>query len=170
MLFAGRLIEHKNVDLLLEAFDRVAADNDATLGIVGDGPERDALEAQADALIHADRVEFLGFLDDYEDVLGYMRAADIFCSPSTREGFGLTFAEAMAADCTVIAVNHPDSAADEVIDDAGFLVEPTVDASVDSKRVSPRGCRHDAARKQEPTVPAVCVDREQTTASPVGGE
>jgi len=38
-------------------------------------------------------VEFLGFLDDYEDVLGHMRAADVFASPSTREGFGLTFAE-----------------------------------------------------------------------------
>jgi glycosyltransferase involved in cell wall biosynthesis len=126
--FAGRLIEHKNVDLLLKAFDRVAADYDATLGIVGDGPERDALEAQADALTHADCVEFLGFLDDYEEVLGHMRAADIFSSPSTREGFGLTFAEAMAADCTVIAADHPDSAADEVIDDAGFLVEPNVDA------------------------------------------
>jgi len=82
--FAGRLIEHKNVDLLLKAFDRVAADYDATLGIVGDGPERDALEAQADALTHADCVESLGFLDDYEEVLGHMRAADIFSSPSTR--------------------------------------------------------------------------------------
>jgi glycosyltransferase involved in cell wall biosynthesis len=34
----------------------------------------------------------------------------------------------MAADCTVIAADHPESAADEVIADAGFLVEPTVDA------------------------------------------
>ena len=55
-----------------------------------------------------------------------MRAADVFVSPSTREGFGLTFAEALAADCTVIAADHPDSAADEVIGEAGFLAEPTV--------------------------------------------
>ena len=55
-----------------------------------------------------------------------MRAADIFVSPSTREGFGLTFTEALAAECTVIAADHPDSAADEVIDEAGFLAEPTV--------------------------------------------
>ena len=141
VLFAGRLIEHKNVHLLLEAFDRVAADTDVTLGIVGDGPERDVLEAQADALTHADRVEFLGFLDDYEDVLGHMRAADIFCSPSTREGFGLTFAEAMAADCTVIAANHPDSAADEVIDDAGFLVDPTVESLTETLDAALRGDR-----------------------------
>ncbi|WP_226010820.1 glycosyltransferase [Halomicrobium salinisoli] len=128
VLFAGRLIEHKNVDLLLSAFDRVAEDHDATLGIVGDGPERERLEAQRDDMTHADRVEFLGFLEEYEDVLGHMRAAEAFASPSTREGFGLTFAEAMAADCAVIAAAHPDSAADEVIGDAGYLVEPTADA------------------------------------------
>lgn len=38
---------------------------------------------------------------------------------------------AMAADCTVIAVNHPDSAPDEVIDDAGFCVEPNADELTD---------------------------------------
>ncbi|WP_321163489.1 glycosyltransferase [Halorubrum sp. AJ67] len=65
----------------------MAADTDGTLGIVGDGPERDALEAQADALTHADRIDFLGVLDDDADVCGHMRAADVFCSPNTREGF-----------------------------------------------------------------------------------
>jgi len=128
VLFAGRLIEHKNVDQLLEAFDAIADDHNATLGIIGDGPERERLEAKHRTLTHADRVQFLGFLDDYEDVLGHMRAADVFASPSTREGFGITYAEAMAAGCTVIGADHPDSAADEVIGDAGYLVEPTVDA------------------------------------------
>jgi glycosyltransferase involved in cell wall biosynthesis len=70
---------------------------------------------------------FLGFLDDYEDVLGHMRAARVFAAPSTREGFGITYAEAMAADCTVIAADHPDSAASEVIGDAGYLVEPSAE-------------------------------------------
>jgi glycosyltransferase involved in cell wall biosynthesis len=150
----SRLIEHKNVDRLLDAFDAVADDHDATLGIVGDGPERDRLEAKHDTLSSVDRVEFLGFLDDYEDVLGHMRAAAIFVSPSTREGFGLTFAEAMAVDCTVIAADHPESAADEVIGDAGFLVEPTIasltqmlDATLDGSRppTSPvaRAKKHD---------------------------
>jgi glycosyltransferase involved in cell wall biosynthesis len=98
-----------------------------TLGIIGDGPEANRLHKHATALTHANRVEFLGFLDDYEDVLGHMRAAEVFCSPSTREGFGLTYAEAMAADCRVIAADHSESAADEVIGDAGFLTAPTVD-------------------------------------------
>jgi glycosyltransferase involved in cell wall biosynthesis len=131
VVFAGRLIADKRVDRLLTAFDRVAPP-DVTLGIIGDGPERDALEAQATELTSADRITFLGFLEDYEDVLGHMRAADVFASPSTREGFGITYAEAMAAGCTVIGADHPDSAADEVIGDGGFLAAPTVDGVADT--------------------------------------
>jgi glycosyltransferase involved in cell wall biosynthesis len=131
VLFAGRLMEHKNVDVLLSAFDRVAVRHGATLGIVGDGPERERLRSRAAKLNVADRIDFLGFLEEYEQVLGQMRAADVFVSPSTREGFGITFVEAMAADCTVIAADHPHSAAAEVIADAGYLTEPTVDALVD---------------------------------------
>jgi hypothetical protein len=36
----------------------------------------------------------------------------------------------MAADCTVIDTSHPESAADEVIDDAGFPIDPTVNSLV----------------------------------------
>jgi glycosyltransferase involved in cell wall biosynthesis len=128
VLFAGRLTRNKNVSLLLDAFDRVAAGHDATLGIVGDGPERERLQRRASRLSHVERIDFLGFLDDYDDVLGHMSAATTFVSPSTREGFGITVVEAMAADCAVVAADHPDSAADEVIGGAGFLVDPTVDA------------------------------------------
>ena len=128
VLFAGRLIADKRVDVLLDAFDRVAEEHDATLGVVGEGPELTALRDRAADLPSSDRITFLGFLDEYEDVLGQMRAARVFASPSTREGFGISCAEAMAADCTVVAADHPDSAASEVVGDAGFLVDPTVEA------------------------------------------
>ncbi|ADQ68695.1 glycosyltransferase [Halogeometricum borinquense DSM 11551] len=132
VLFAGRLIADKNVSVLIDAFDSVAESHDATLGIIGDGLEFDRLQRQAQRIDHADRVTFLGFLDAYEDVLGHMRAADVFASPSTREGFGITYAEAMAADCTVIGATHPESAASEVIGDAGYLAEPTVESVAES--------------------------------------
>lgn len=126
ILFAGRLIEDKRVDVLLNAFDQVAGEQDVQLGIIGDGPEKERLETQATTLTHSDRVTFEGFLEEYDDVLGHMRAADTFASPSTREGFGITYAEAMAAGCTVIGADHPESAASEVIGDGGYVTEPTV--------------------------------------------
>ncbi|WP_224448733.1 glycosyltransferase family 4 protein [Haloprofundus salilacus] len=132
ILFAGRLISDKNVSLLLDAFDSIADRHDATLGIIGDGPESDRLREQASNLDCVDQISFLGFLEEYDDVLGHMRAARVFASPSTREGFGITFAEAMAADCTVIAADHPESAASEVIEDAGYLVDPSTDAVADA--------------------------------------
>ena len=128
ILFAGRLIDEKNVDILLDAFDRVAETHDVTLGIIGDGPKADKLQTHAAGLTHSERVTFLGYVAEDDAVLGHMKAADIFASPSTREGFGITFAEAMAADCTVVAADHPKSAASEVLGDAGFVVEPTVDS------------------------------------------
>jgi glycosyltransferase involved in cell wall biosynthesis len=127
VLFVGRLIADKRVDLLLRAFDRVAREHDLTLGVIGDGPEAERLRELAENLDTSDRIDFLGFVEDHDDVLAQMRTARVFASPSTREGFGITTVEAMAAGCTVVAADHPESAVDEVVGDAGILVEPTVD-------------------------------------------
>jgi glycosyltransferase involved in cell wall biosynthesis len=81
-----------------------------------------------------------------------MRASNVFASPSTREGFGITFVEAMAADCTVIAAEHPDSAAQEVIEDAGFLVDTTVDSLAEALDVALCG-------KRPPTSPVEQAQR-----------
>ena len=125
VLYAGRLIEDKNVGLLLDAFD-AAATEDTTLGIIGDGPYAPTLHEHAARLDAADCVTFLGFLDEYVDVIAHMVAAEVFVSPSTREGFGITLLEAMAADCTVITAEHPHSAGGEVVGDAGFITSPVV--------------------------------------------
>lgn len=160
VLFAGRLVPDKNVSTLLDAFDTVADDRNVTLGVIGDGPELERLERQRRSLSRPNRVDLLGFLDDYEDVLGHMRAARVFASPSTREGFGIVFAEAMAADCTVVAADHPQSAADEVIGDAGFLVEPSVGALADTLRRSLDGERPSA----DPTARAQRYDWDNVAA------
>lgn len=125
VVFVGRLIEDKRVDRLLSAFDSVAKTTDTTLGIIGDGPAADTLQRQADNLDVRDQIDFLGFLKDYEDVLAQMRAAQVFASASTREGFGIAALEALAADCTVVVADHPESAAAEVVGDAGLTVKPS---------------------------------------------
>ncbi|WP_234402818.1 glycosyltransferase [Halarchaeum acidiphilum] len=76
------MIEDKRVDVLLEAFDRVSTVE--TLGIVGDGPERGACGTSGRSRKCRSRITFTGFLEEYEDVLAQMRAAEIFASPSTR--------------------------------------------------------------------------------------
>jgi glycosyltransferase involved in cell wall biosynthesis len=134
LLFAGRLIPEKNVDRLLSAFDAVADTYDITLGIIGDGSEWSALRAQATSLTHADRVTFLGFVDKDRDVYAHMQAADLFVFPSIREGFGITGLEAMAANCVVVTVSHPDSAAAEVIGDGGFVCQPATASIADTMR------------------------------------
>lgn len=141
IIYAGRLIPDKNVDLLLDAFDSIAAEYDVNLGIIGDGPEAERLHSHAASLDHADSTTFLGFLEDYEDVLSHMVAADIFASPSTREGFGITYAEAMAAGCNVIGARHPESASTEVIGDGGFLIDPNVNDLTHTLRIVIEGKR-----------------------------
>lgn len=126
VLYVGRLVETKNVDRLLRGFATV--DRAASLGIVGDGPERSALQALASDLGIESSVEFHGQVAAYESVLSHLRAADVFVSPSVREGFGITVLEAMAADCTVVAARAPTSAAASIVGDAAFLVEPTAGA------------------------------------------
>ncbi|TKX85903.1 glycosyltransferase family 1 protein [Halorubrum sp. SS5] len=133
IIFVGRLIKDKNVDQLIQAFDNVASNEPSiTLGIIGDGPKKEALKQMAETCDNSNQITFLGFLDEYDDVLAHMKSANVFVSPSTREGFGITYLEAMAAGCNVIGANHPDSAASEVINDAGYVIEPTVRAITDT--------------------------------------
>lgn len=125
ILYVGRLIEDKNIGLLIDALEKSGVD--AQLGIIGDGPRKEQLRIHAARSDVAKQITFLGFLEEYDDVLAQMRAADVFGSPSTREGFGITLLEAMAADCSVITVEHEHSAGSEVVGDAGFVAMPTVD-------------------------------------------
>jgi glycosyltransferase involved in cell wall biosynthesis len=79
LLFVGRLVPYKGADLLLEALMRLpaATQQKVTLTLVGDGPERSALEQQAQPL--GDRVQFAGWVTQSE-TLSYYQAADIFCA------------------------------------------------------------------------------------------
>jgi glycosyltransferase involved in cell wall biosynthesis len=108
LLFVGRLVRKKGVDVLLDAFARIAGDHpELTVVIAGDGPERTALEAQAVKLGIGGRVQFLGSVrnDHLPDI--YRRAtAAVFPfrqeASGDQEGFGLVVVEAMGCGCPVI--------------------------------------------------------------------
>jgi len=100
VLFVGRLIYYKGVDVLVRAM----ADVDADLVIVGRGPLRPQLEQLASSLGMAGRVTFLDTLDA-DDLAVWYAAADVFCLPSVArsEAFGLVQLEAQAAGTPVVS-------------------------------------------------------------------
>jgi glycosyltransferase involved in cell wall biosynthesis len=101
VLFTGRLIRAKRVDLLVEAVSGLRrAGRPAELWIAGDGPERGDLTGRA-ALLPGPPVRFLGNVG-YRELVGLYARADVLVLPSDHEPFGAVVAEAMA--CGVPAV------------------------------------------------------------------
>jgi glycosyltransferase involved in cell wall biosynthesis len=125
-LGCGRLIYYKGFPHAVRALTRVAG----TLLLVGDGPDRPALEAEARALGVGDRVRFLGAMP-YQKVIPYYLAADAFWFPSIAksEAFGIVQVEAMAAGCPVINTAIPESGVSWVSrHDREGLTVPVADA------------------------------------------
>ena len=126
VLYAGRLMDHKGVDILLRAVSIVARTRaELRCAIVGDGPERVVLEQLAHELRIAEHVSFLGFLPD-DELYGVMKSSRVFVLPSRREGFGLVVLEANACGLPVVTVQHPDNAARHLVTEGqnGFLADP----------------------------------------------
>lgn len=116
VIFTGRLIRDKNVDLLLRALVAVREEvPDLRALIVGDGPERPALERLARDLGLDESVTFTGFLPDHDAVIAAMKASRVFVLPSTREGFGIAALEAMACGLPVVTTDHPGNAARDLV-------------------------------------------------------
>lgn len=105
VLFIGRLIYYKGVDVLLDAFSRVQG---AQLYIAGDGPLRQQLENQASSLGISGKVHFLGRQSD-ENIKALLNDCDIFVLPSVAnsEAFGIVQIEAMACSKPVINTSLP---------------------------------------------------------------
>jgi teichuronic acid biosynthesis glycosyltransferase TuaC len=95
----GLLIERKGHDLAIAAMPQIP---DATLLIVGSGPERAALEKLAERLGVKDRVRFLGVLDQ-KTLREIYNCADALILASSREGWANVLLEAMACGTPVLA-------------------------------------------------------------------
>ncbi|MFV1876502.1 glycosyltransferase family 4 protein [Nioella sp.] len=124
LLFVGRLAAVKGVPVLLEALAEARRTRpDLTLTLVGDGPDRAALEAQSRALDLAGAVTFAGYRSQ-SDVAELLARHDALILPSFAEGVPVVLMEAMAARMPVIATAV--GGVSELVEDGinGYLVAP----------------------------------------------
>jgi asparagine synthase (glutamine-hydrolysing) len=114
---------YKGVDLLIEAMPAVRrAIPGATLRIIGRGDDLPRLQKLCQSLGLPGAVEFLGFVDD-EQLAREFDAARLFALPSTREGFGLVFLEAMAHGRPCLGA-RAGGVPEVITPESGLLVEP----------------------------------------------
>jgi len=123
IVYLGRLNKHKNVDLLIQAFQIVKKIiPDATLDIAGDGPERTRLEALGKGISD---ITFHGIVTE-EQKAKLLLSGWIYVLPSVREGQGITLLEAMASGTPTIAVFYEGSGVVSIIHhgENGLLAMP----------------------------------------------
>lgn len=121
MLFIGRLVKVKNLELLLDAFKEIDnKDNKNALVIVGDGEKDDKLKTKCKSE-SISNVYFEGS-KQVEEVVEYYAIADVFILPSYKEPWGLVINEALACGLPVI-VSDSVGAVDDLIKHAenGFI-------------------------------------------------
>ncbi|MEL7061225.1 MAG: glycosyltransferase, partial [Acidobacteriota bacterium] len=123
ILFVGRLVARKGVFDLIEAASGLRTETglEATVGLVGEGEEADALRRAIAAARLEGRVKLLGGVDD-DTLYGLMRGARVLVLPSFEEGYGLVIAEALVAGAAVVAYALPHY--DEAFGDAIVQTSP----------------------------------------------
>ena len=116
LLYVGRVSAEKQIDQIKPVLEAIP---EARLAIVGDGPNREALETH----FAGTKTNFVGYLQGLELAAAFA-SADAFVFPSRTETLGLVLLEAMAAGCPVVAARSggiPDIVTDGV---NGYLFEP----------------------------------------------
>lgn len=132
-VYLGRLVDWKAIDILLEAFARASKRADIALDVIGDGDEREALEAQARRLGVSDKVVFHGFVPQKE-CPALLAGADALVLTSLYECGGAVVLEAMAMGLPAIAPSWG-GPADYLDDDTGRLIDPRGGREVYRQRV-----------------------------------
>ena len=128
------MFHRKGIADLITAFEALAAAFPAAhLYLIGNGPDRAAFEAQAQATAIADRIHFEGYQAEPQR---YLEATDIFVLASRQEPFGLVLSEARDAGCAIVASNV--DGIPEALDGgkAGILV-PAADPSALAAAIAP---------------------------------
>ena len=142
--YVGRLAPEKNLSMLLRTFYGVAMTYDhVRLLIVGDGPDRENLEAQVKHMDIGGKVHFTGMVD-YMDIPSYLAASDFFVTPSSSETFGLSTVEAMASGLPVLAIDAPGSM--DIIEDGVTGLITADDLAVFTAKMVLLSTNHDLRR------------------------
>jgi len=121
ILYVGRLVPEKGVNILLEAIGLINKNLDLHCDIIGDGPERTRLENLVEKLNLKKHVTFYGV---QRNIPEWHQKATVFVHPVLcEEGFGITLVEAMASSLPCITFNK--GAIPEIIRDGknGFILE-----------------------------------------------
>jgi len=114
VLSAGRLVEQKGFDRLIDAFTLVAsAHPDWQLHIYGTGEQGRSLRERVAGLGLGEQVRFMGYSDAFADVL---RSAAVYAMGSRFEGFPMVLIEAMGAGLPVVSFDCPRGPAEIVVD------------------------------------------------------
>ena len=120
LIHASNFRKVKRVDDVVTIFAAVCKEMPAKLLLVGDGPERPAIENLVRVLGVDDDVRFLGKQEQMEDILA---VSDVFLLPSEYESFGLAALEAMAAGVVVISTNAGGLPEINIQNETGFLAD-----------------------------------------------
>jgi glycosyltransferase involved in cell wall biosynthesis len=124
MVVSSRLMPFKRVDLAIDAFAALAERLPPwDLVILGDGPERSALEARVPAALR-DRVKFTGFIGRQETVTAVYRASHVLVHPSEHEPWALVINEAAAAGLAIVSSDVVGAAAELVRDGVNGRIVP----------------------------------------------
>jgi alpha-1,6-mannosyltransferase len=114
--FVGRFGHEKELDVLLDAWREVHRRTGAQLALLGDGPMRARLVAQADG---APWARFLPYERDREKLADFLASLDLFVAPSSNETFGLAPLEALASGTPVLCADRGGTSEQVVASGAG---------------------------------------------------
>ncbi|GEM_PF-4987361 len=126
LLFVGRLIRRKGLDVLIRAFSRLQHDN-LTLVVIGDGSEREEFEAAARQLGVQESIEWLGSLDNIT-TRTWMLHCTALVVPSEFEQWGLVVNEAWEAGTLVLGSDTVGALKSGYQVDMSWLLSPPRDA------------------------------------------
>ena len=123
LLYSGRLIEIKGIDLLFNAYKTIQDTNEVTLLILGSGPLDNTLKNFV-VNMKLKNVEFLGFKQEREMWAHYF-ASDVYVLPTREDTWGMVINEAMQCGLPVVCSKYAGCSRELVVHNkTGFIIDP----------------------------------------------